>query len=353
MSQLQTANTPHEISKSFQPTHPAVHGLSTQLVIFLAAAAGLAVASLYYSQPMLGIMGASIGANDRAIGLVPMLTQLGYALGLLLLAPLGDRFDRRNVIRAKAVALAIALVLAAVAPSIGSLLAASLVIGLTATLTQDIVPAAATLAPDAQRGKTVGSVMTGLLLGILLSRVVSGLVAAYAGWRTMFLIAAVSIVAVGIGAHRTLPRFAPTTDLSYRALLHSLLVLWKRHGKLRRATLAQALLAVGFSAFWSTLALMLGAAPFHLGSAAAGAFGIAGAAGALGAPLAGRLADRRGPGACNAHRRNARSGFVRHDGAHTAPAPPCPTVAAGRRNGRLRPRRAGNVDRPPVHRLRH
>ena len=269
--------------------------LPATLVLLLATGAGLAVASIYYSQPMLGVLGADIGASGRAVGFMPTLTQLGYALGILLLAPLGDRFDRRRIILAKAAVLCAALLLAGAAPGIGWLLVASLAIGLSASMAQDIVPAAATLAPESHRGKVVGMVMTGLLLGILLSRVVSGFVAEHFGWRSMFVVAAASIALVGVAAWRGLPRFRPTTELAYGALLGSLAALWRRHAALRRATWAQGLLAIGFSAFWSSLAVMLHGAPFHLGSAAAGAFGLAGAAGALAAPLAGRLADRRGP----------------------------------------------------------
>lgn len=269
--------------------------LPASLVLLLATGAGLAVASLYYSQPMLGVLGADIGASTRAVGLVPTLTQLGYALGILLLAPLGDRFDRRRIILGKASALAAALLLAAASPSIGMLLVASLAIGVAATMAQDIVPAAAALAPEAHRGKVVGTVMTGLLLGILLSRVVSGFVAEHFGWRAMFVGAAASIALIGAAAWRGLPRFRPTTHLAYAALMSSLAKLWRQHGELRRATVSQGLLSVGFSAFWSTLAVMLHGEPFHLGSAAAGAFGLAGAAGALAAPIAGRLADVRGP----------------------------------------------------------
>lgn len=265
------------------------------LVLLLAAAAGLAAAALYYSQPMLGVLASEFNASPGTIGLVPTLTQLGYAAGLLLLAPLGDRFDRRRIILGKAVVLTLALLLAAAAPSIQVLLGASLVIGLSATLAQDIVPAAATLAPEAHRGRTVGTVMTGLLMGILLSRVVSGFVAEHAGWRGMFAVAATSIALLGVAVWRGLPRFKATTQMSYMALMASLFTLWKRYTPLRRAALAQGLLSVAFSAFWSTLAVMLHAAPFHLGSAAAGAFGLAGAAGALAAPLAGRVADRKGP----------------------------------------------------------
>lgn len=277
------------------PAPESAAGLPPALTLLLASGAGFGVAALYYAQPMLGVLGADIGASDRLVGFVPTLTQLGYALGILLLAPLGDRYDRRRIILIKAAVLCAALLLAGAAPSIAMLLAASLVIGLSATLAQDIVPAAATLAPETHRGKVVGTVMTGLLLGILLSRVVSGFVAEHFGWRSMFVAAAASIALIGAAAWRGLPRFRPTTHLAYGALLGSLGKLWRQHGALRRAALAQGLLSVGFSAFWSTLAVMLHGAPFHLGSAAAGAFGLAGAAGALAAPIAGRIADRRGP----------------------------------------------------------
>ena len=274
---------------------PVQTGIPAILVLLLATGAGLGAATLYYAQPMLGVLGSEFQATPGAIGLVPTLTQLGYALGILLLAPLGDRYDRRRIILGKAIALTTALLAAAAAPSLGVLLTASLAIGLAATLAQDIVPAMATLAPDANRGKMVGTVMTGLLLGILLSRVVSGWVAEQWGWRTMFVAAATSIALLGVAVWYRLPRFVPTTTMRYGALLGSLVTLWRRHAELRRAAVAQGLLSVGFSAFWSTLAVMLHAAPFHLGSSAAGAFGLAGAAGALAAPLAGRMADRKGP----------------------------------------------------------
>lgn len=283
-----------QISTPAAATRPQPE-LSARLILLLATGTGLTVASLYYAQPMLGIMTDDIHAANTTVGWVPTLTQLGYALGILLLVPLGDRFDRRRIVLIKGAILSLALLMAAFAPGIGALLVASLAIGLTATMAQDIVPAAASLAPESIRGRVVGTVMTGLLLGILLSRVVSGFVAQNFGWRAMYVVAAISVAGFCVVAWRGLPSFHPTTQMTYRQLIGSVAGLWRRHPALRRAALAQALLSVGFSAFWSTLAVMLHEAPFHLGAAAAGAFGLAGAAGALGAPIAGRVADKKGP----------------------------------------------------------
>lgn len=265
------------------------------LIALLAVAAGLAVASLYYSQPMLGLLGAELGATPSSLGWIPTLTQLGYAFGILLLAPLGDRYNRKRIILIKSLLLATSLLMAGFAPGMGSMLAASFTVGLAATMAQDIVPAAAAMAPAQQRGAIVGTVMTGLLLGILLSRVIGGFVAANFGWRVMFWSAALAILLLTLALWRSLPAFAPTSRLPYRALLRSLGTLWHQYPELRRSAMAQGLLYMGFSAFWSTLAVMLQGAPFHLGADAAGAFGLAGAVGALAAPFVGRLADRHGP----------------------------------------------------------
>jgi len=269
--------------------------LGPALTLLLATATGLAVASIYYVQPLLGLLSEQFGVGSAAIGLLPTLTQLGYGAAILLLSPLGDRFDRRRIIVVKAGALVAALALAALAPGFAALCVASVVIGLTATLAQDLVPAAATLAPEAQRGKRVGQVMTGLLLGILLSRVAAGSLAALAGWRAVYASAAVAVALLIPLLWRALPRFVPATQAGYGALLASMVGLWRQHAPLRRAAWAQGLLSVAFSAFWSTLALVLAGPDFGQGSAVAGAFGLAGAAGALAAPLAGGMADRRGP----------------------------------------------------------
>lgn len=270
-----------------------MHTPSRWLIFVMALGAGFSVAAIYYAQPLLPLMGTELALSMTGMGLVPTLTQAGYALGILFLLPLGDRYDRRKLIVLKSTALALLLLACSVTGQVHSLLTVSLLLGMAATMAQDIVPAAAILAPEGKQGKTVGTVMTGLLLGILLSRTVSGLVGELFGWREMYQLAALSIALVGMLLWKVLPTFAVHSMLSYPALMVSLTQLWRHYPTLRRAALAQGFLSIAFSAFWSTLAVML-AEHYQLGSAVAGAFGIAGAAGALAAPLAGHLADKIG-----------------------------------------------------------
>lgn len=267
--------------------------LSRWVTFVLAVGAGFSVAAIYYAQPLLPLMGQDLNLSITGMGLVPTLTQAGYALGILFLLPLGDRYDRRTLILLKSISLAVLLLACSFTGQLHSLLIVSLLMGMAATMAQDIVPAAAILAPEGKQGKTVGTVMTGLLLGILLSRTVSGLVGEAFGWREMYQLAAVSIAVITAIMWKALPRFTVHSTLSYPSLMLSMVQLWQRYSTLRRAALAQGFLSIAFSAFWSTLAVML-SEHYHLGSAIAGAFGIAGAAGALAAPMAGHLADKVG-----------------------------------------------------------
>ncbi|CAB3682312.1 putative transporter [Paraburkholderia graminis C4D1M] len=270
---------------------PSLRGL----LLLLATIAGVAVANIYYNQPLLDNFRQSFPASASWVGVVPAVTQLGYAAGMLLLAPLGDRFDRRALILLQTAGMCIALVVAAAAPALPVLVAASLAIGVLATIAQQAVPFAAELAPPSQRGHAVGTVMSGLLLGILLARTAAGFVAEYFGWRAVFAASVLALLALAVVIVLRLPKSKPTSTLSYGKLLVSMWHLVVEHRALREASLTGAALFAGFSIFWSVLALLLAGPPFHLGPQAAGLFGIVGAAGALAAPLAGKFADRRGP----------------------------------------------------------
>lgn len=280
---------------ALQPRHAqAQKELGTGSLLAMAAASGIAVANIYYNQPMLGLIEAEF-PHQPAIGLIPTATQLGYALGLFFLLPLGDMVHRRKLIIGQFIVLALALALTALAPTAWTLVIASLLVGASSTVAQQIVPFAASLTSPARRGATIGTVMAGVLSGILLSRTLSGFVGANAGFRDMFWLGVpLALAAAGLMA-ATLPHHRPVSPLSYSSALGSLVHLWKREPRLRTAALMQAALFASFTAFWTVLALYLASPQFGLGADIAGLFGIIGAAGIFAAPLAGRVADRHGP----------------------------------------------------------
>ncbi|WP_231751958.1 MFS transporter [Burkholderia sp. MSMB1498] len=269
--------------------------LSRRLVLLLAVGTGIGVANVYYIQPILSLVQREFDVPSRLIGWAPTLTQIGYALGILLLAPLGDMLNRRSLIMTKGLLLIVSLAATVLSPNYATLLATSAAIGLFSSVGQDFIPVAAQLAPEAHRGRMVGTVTTGLLTGVLLSRTLGGFVAQQLGWRAIYAVAAVLEGLIVLAVWRFLPPLRVSVAGRYGKLMASLFELWRRHAALRRAVYTQGLLAMSLGAFWSTLALVLAAPPFHQGSGVAGAYGVAGAAGALAAPLFGRFADRAGP----------------------------------------------------------
>ncbi|MBJ7417381.1 MAG: MFS transporter, partial [Niveispirillum sp.] len=242
----------------------------------MATAAGLAVANIYYNQPMLGLISAEFQRQGGA-GPVSTATQLGYALGLFFLVPLGDMLPRRWLIIGQFMALSLALSLTAVAPSPLMLSLSSLLVGAMATVAQQIVPLAASLSSPERRGATVGTVMAGLLSGILFSRTLAGFVAAHAGWREMFWLGVPLALFGAVLMVLVLPEEAETRTEPrprYAAIMRSLIDLWRREHVLRMATLVQASLFASFTVFWTALAFRLEA--FGLGAEAAGLFGVVG-----------------------------------------------------------------------------
>jgi len=261
----------------------------------MAIACAVSVGNLYYCQPLLSDIGASLGVGARQIGYLPMWTQAGTAVGMFAFVPLGDMLPRRSLIVAMSLAIALAASLMALAPGIALVNLAGFAIGLTTIVPHLVLPFAAKLAPAERRGHVVGIVLGGLLIGILLARVVSGYVGDIFGWRTMYWVAAASMVLLAATLRFMLPVDMPDLNLRYRQLVASIWHLARTEPVLREAAITGGMLFGAFSTFWTTLVFFLATPPYHFGARTAGLFGLVGAAGALIAPWAGRLADRRGP----------------------------------------------------------
>ncbi len=260
---------------------------------FLGLACAVGVGSIYYNQPLLLVMGHSLGQGPQAMGFVAVATQVGYAVGMLTFVPLGDVAERRGLMMRLYAAVAVALVLVATARNLPWMLVASVLTGLLASVTHIALPLAPDLVPEERRGQAIGTVMTGLLLGILLARSFAGWVSNLGGWRTVFWAAAVMNLAFVPLLAKVMPKLEPKAKLTYPEALRSLWTLFRRLPLLRESGLIGGLTFAAFSCFWTTLAFVLHA-HYGLGPGVAGTFGVVGAAGALVAPFAGRLSDRRG-----------------------------------------------------------
>lgn len=268
--------------------------LSSATVFLMATACAFAVATLYYNQPLLPEMGASFGRSGADAGLIATLTQLGYAGGLLLFVPLGDRVDRRRLILTLLVLNIMSLLAVAVSTSFTMLATASVAVGGTAVTAQVIIPAISGLAAPERRGRIVGSLLSGLSAGLLFARTLSGFVGAHAGWRTMYLIAVGIDVALMVIVLLRLPRIEHASTASYPALLASLWTLVRQEPVLRVACMTGFLMFAAFSSLWGTLAALVARPPYGFGPDIAGAFGFVGVVGLVASPYVGRAVDRFG-----------------------------------------------------------
>ncbi|WP_272687486.1 MULTISPECIES: MFS transporter [Providencia] len=255
----------------------------------------IVVANIYFNQSVLNLIAGSFPNEWKAVSLIPMATQLGYAAGLFLLIPLGDYIERQRLILRQAQVLFLALIGMILSPTASVLVFFSFLTGVAATVAQQIVPLAASLSKSSSRGKTVGTVMSGVLAGILAGRAIGGFIGQYFDWRGVFLSGAIMTLLAIFFIARILPsQSLPTPKFNYLAVLRSLRLLWKSEPLLRNATLTQALLFASFSVLWTALPFWL-AHRYHYGAGITGSLAALGLIGILCAPLAGGVSDRQGP----------------------------------------------------------
>jgi predicted MFS family arabinose efflux permease len=267
--------------------------LSPGLTLLFSITCALAVANVYFAQPLLNSMAESMGIASGLIGAVVTATQAGYALGLLLIVPLGDLVNRRRLVLSQIVLSAIALAAVGASQTWLALLGAMIVVGLMAVVVQVLVAYAALLAQPSQRGQTVGTVTSGIVLGILLARFASGLVADQAGWRAVYFVSSGLMLTLAAVLWKKVPDTeSPRPPGTYLSLISSLFTLLLSDPLLRVRGLLALLIFAAFSVLWTAMVLPLSTPPLSLSHTAIGLFGLAGVAGALAARRAGRWADQ-------------------------------------------------------------
>ncbi|WP_307587943.1 MFS transporter [Paenibacillus wynnii] len=271
------------------------HGpfMSRYVTLLFAAACGMSVANIYFAQPILDDLSSEFSIDYSTIGILITITQIFYAVGLLLLVPLGDLLNQRRLIIGQMLLSMIALVIVGTASSSMALFAGMALVGLLAVVTQTLVAFAATMATPAERGRVVGMVTSGIVIGILLARSISGILTDLAGWRSIYLVSAAFMLLMVCALIRVLPNVERgVKSLSYPHLLRSVFMLFAQERILRIRAILALLIFTDFSILWTSLVLPLSAPPLSLSHTAIGAFGLAGVAGALAAARAGKLADR-------------------------------------------------------------
>ncbi len=265
--------------------------LTPFLVMLFAVSGGIAVGNLYWAQPLLVTIASTFNISTGAAGALITCTQIGYALGILFIVPLGDALNRRKLIPRLMFFSAVALVACALAPDFILLMIALALVGMTTVAGQLITPLASALASDDRRGKIVGTIISGMLIGILLSRTLSGFLAQWLGWRAIYLFAALVTVILATLLARRLPDEAPRPQVPYLTLLSSIFTLIRQH-RVVQVTLLMGFAAFAvFTLFWTGLTFLLSSAPYDYSLSQIGLVGLVGLAGAVIAKRAGWLHD--------------------------------------------------------------
>lgn len=269
-------------------------GIPRSILIMMSVVAGLTVANLYYNQPLLEEMKASLGANEVETNLITVITQAGYAAGLLFVVPLADMLSRRKIIMTNmATAVLMALVIAFTA-DIKAVWAASFILGMCSVVPQIFVPMAGLFSKPENKSRNMGYVLSGLLTGVLGARVISGYLGDWVGWRAMYGIAAVIMLICLAVTLKMLPVMRPSFKGSYPQLMRTVGEIFFSHPNIRLYSLRASCSFASMMSVWSCMAFHLSGSPFNAGSDKVGLLGLCGIAGAMAASGVGKYIPRFG-----------------------------------------------------------
>ena len=269
-------------------------GIPRSILLMMAIVAGLTVANCYYNQPLLELIRHDLDITEQKANLITVITQIGYALGLFFLIPLGDMLSRKKLILVNMTIAALMAIVMAAAQNVWMLWGASLLIGACSVIPQFFIPIAGQFSAPKNKSRNMGIVLSGLLTGILASRVISGYIGEWLGWREMFIIAAfVMVVCMGIML-LMMPEMKRNYVGTYRGLMTTIAEIFVFHSSIRIYSTRAAFGFGSMMAIWSCLAFHLAQPPFSAGSDMVGMLGLCGIMGAVAASGVGKLIPRFG-----------------------------------------------------------
>src|SRR5437764_1211737 len=137
----------------------SIERMSPQTRFLLTLTMFVASGCVYYSQPILPEIAASLGVSHLQAGLISSVTLFGFGLGLLLIAPLADVLDKRNLMVTLLGVDGLLFATAAFSHRFSIFLATSLLIGMSAISGQIAIPYVARLSAPHERGRNLGALL--------------------------------------------------------------------------------------------------------------------------------------------------------------------------------------------------
>jgi predicted MFS family arabinose efflux permease len=274
-------------------------GLSSPVLTVLALACGAAVANNYFPQAITPLLAVGFHVSRAAAALAATTTQLGYAVGIFFLVPLGDRYSRRPLISMLFAVVAASLFLSGTTSSLTALYVLGALTGAATVVAQVLIPMSVDLVPAQRAGHVVGVLSAGLLGGVLLGRAFGGVLGQWLGWRAPYLIAGGLAALLAVLLTAVVPVTSSSVRHPYPALLATSVRLFRTQPALRRSCQYQFAMFGAFTAAWTAIALYLTGPHFGYGTGVVGLVALVGAASVFAVPVAGRWIDRRGTDAVN------------------------------------------------------
>lgn len=266
----------------------SVRTLSSQFVLLMSIACGICAGSAYFNQPLIYSIAKSLDISISQAGLSVVIAQVGYGLGLLILVPLGDLFNKRKLIVSLMVFAAISQILLAMSQELTTLYIFTLCATFGAISAQVLIPFASTISPPESSAATVGKLMSGLVMGIILSRTFAGFMSTYWSWQSVYLSSGILTLGLALVMWYKLPDTQNNSHLNIKTIYQSLYQLARHEPHLMRRAFAGALAFGVLSMVFTSMTFVLANAPYFFTDFQIGLFGLLGVIGIFSSQWSGK-----------------------------------------------------------------